>query len=70
LPAGLFFEELGACKIMTQTEANALVGRKVENLRTGHQFVVRDFVHGSFHLSGGQIIPPDAMLQFWKMVTL
>ena len=54
---------------MTQAEANNLVGRKVENLRPGHRFIVRDILKNHVWLSGGQFIPLDGFEQFWKVVT-
>jgi hypothetical protein len=53
---------------MSEQEINAAIGRKVENVRTGSQFTVIDFHHGSFHLSGGQLIPPDAFVKFWRVL--
>jgi hypothetical protein len=59
---------MGTYKIMTQTEANALIGRKVENLRTGHQFTVRDIIHNYAWLSGGQFIPLANFAELYKVI--
>ena len=53
---------------MTETEANAVVGRKVRNRRTGNEFICYDCRIGCLYLSGGQIIPWDAFEMFWEIV--
>ena len=53
---------------MTQAEADNLVGCKVENLRTGHQFTVRDIIANYAWLSGGQLIPLENFTELYKVL--
>lgn len=46
---------------------NDWIGRTVINSKTGREFIVRDITGYCMWLSGGQIIPIDAIPGHWEL---